>query len=202
MVAVVAAVIGRVERDHLGLRHLRAKCTNCAQFLLPGAPATGSSSSLGYALPSQRRRRICAASACARSHVPRLSVGVGSSEGVSRYPFKVVIPTRVGPAHCFQKMGSDAGSDREPYYGSTNVDAEETQAGDSPESQLPELVSGALPVPPVDRLHGGLHRGLSARQVSMIAIAGTIGTGLFLGTGKSLAQGGPASMLIWCVIRN
>ncbi|KZT65962.1 hypothetical protein DAEQUDRAFT_675950 [Daedalea quercina L-15889] len=30
----------------------------------------------------------------------------------------------------------------------------------------------------------------------MIAIAGTIGTGLFLGTGKSLAQGGPASMLI------
>ena len=30
----------------------------------------------------------------------------------------------------------------------------------------------------------------------MIAIAGTIGTGLFLGTGKSLAQGGPASMLL------
>ncbi|EKM54159.1 uncharacterized protein PHACADRAFT_97068 [Phanerochaete carnosa HHB-10118-sp] len=30
----------------------------------------------------------------------------------------------------------------------------------------------------------------------MIAIAGTIGTGLFLGTGKSLAEGGPASMLI------
>ncbi|KAG2740785.1 hypothetical protein P692DRAFT_201796965 [Suillus brevipes Sb2] len=43
---------------------------------------------------------------------------------------------------------------------------------------------------------GGLHRGLSARQVQMIAIAGTIGTGLFLGTGRSLAQGGPASMLI------
>lgn len=54
---------------------------------------------------------------------------------------------------------------------------------------------GALPVPPVDK-HHGLHRGLSARQVSMIAIAGTIGTGLFLGTGRSLAQGGPASMLL------
>lgn len=58
-----------------------------------------------------------------------------------------------------------------------------------------ELPAGALPVPLKDQ-HHGLHRGLSARQVSMIAIAGTIGTGLFLGTGRSLAQGGPASMLI------
>ncbi|KIW00398.1 uncharacterized protein PV09_08107 [Verruconis gallopava] len=41
-----------------------------------------------------------------------------------------------------------------------------------------------------------LARRLSARQVQMIAIGGTIGTGLFLGTGKSLAVGGPASMLI------
>lgn len=45
-----------------------------------------------------------------------------------------------------------------------------------------------------------LKRKLSARQVQMIAIGGTIGTGLFLGTGKSLATGGPASMLIACVI--
>jgi AAT family amino acid transporter len=41
-----------------------------------------------------------------------------------------------------------------------------------------------------------LARRLSARQVQMIAIGGTIGTGLFLGTGNSLANGGPASMLI------
>jgi len=46
-----------------------------------------------------------------------------------------------------------------------------------------------------------LHRGLSARQVQMIAIAGTIGTGLFLGTGRSLARGGPASILIcYCIV--
>ncbi|KAI0052705.1 hypothetical protein FA95DRAFT_1532626 [Auriscalpium vulgare] len=56
--------------------------------------------------------------------------------------------------------------------------------------------AGALPVPPLDNMAGALHRGLSSRQVQMIAIAGTIGTGLFLGTGRSLAQGGPASMLI------
>lgn len=53
-----------------------------------------------------------------------------------------------------------------------------------------------LAIPSVGKMSGTLHRGLSSRQVQMIAIAGTIGTGLFLGTGRSLAQGGPASMLI------
>ncbi|KAG6333853.1 hypothetical protein ID866_5241, partial [Astraeus odoratus] len=62
--------------------------------------------------------------------------------------------------------------------------------------------SSTPPARDVDAKHGQaprpntLRRGLSARQVQMIAIAGTIGTGLFLGTGRSLAQGGPASMLI------
>ncbi|KAG5936407.1 hypothetical protein E4U60_002569 [Claviceps pazoutovae] len=48
------------------------------------------------------------------------------------------------------------------------------------------------------RFHNSDHlkRSLSARQVQMIAIGGTIGTGLFLGTGKSLATGGPAALLI------
>lgn len=31
---------------------------------------------------------------------------------------------------------------------------------------------GALPLPPIDKKKHGLHRGLSARQVQMIAIAG------------------------------
>lgn len=57
--------------------------------------------------------------------------------------------------------------------------------------------SSPVPLSPsVDEDNGRLHRGLSARQVQMIAIAGTIGTGLFLGTGSSLANGGPASILI------
>lgn len=41
-----------------------------------------------------------------------------------------------------------------------------------------------------------LHRGLKARQVTMIAIGGAIGTGLIIGTGAALASGGPLSILI------
>ncbi|KAF2647946.1 histidine permease [Lophiostoma macrostomum CBS 122681] len=44
--------------------------------------------------------------------------------------------------------------------------------------------------------HGHLHRGLKSRHITMIAIGGAIGTGLIIGTGKSLAQSGPASILI------
>jgi len=44
--------------------------------------------------------------------------------------------------------------------------------------------------------HGNLHRGLEARHITMIAIGGAIGTGLIIGTGKSLAQSGPGSILI------
>ncbi|GAA5993051.1 hypothetical protein JCM10908_003079 [Rhodotorula pacifica] len=48
-----------------------------------------------------------------------------------------------------------------------------------------------------DAVHAeNLTRALSSRQVSMIAIGGTIGTGLFLGTGRALANGGPGSLLI------
>lgn len=41
-----------------------------------------------------------------------------------------------------------------------------------------------------------LHRALSARQVTTIALGGAIGTGLFLGTGRPLATGGPGTMLV------
>ncbi|CAR29373.1 hypothetical protein ZYGR_0AD00550 [Zygosaccharomyces rouxii] len=45
-----------------------------------------------------------------------------------------------------------------------------------------------------------LNRSLSPRHVNMIAIAGVIGTGLFLSTAKSLNAGGPGSLLINYVI--
>jgi amino acid transporter len=41
-----------------------------------------------------------------------------------------------------------------------------------------------------------LHRGLKARQISMIALGGAIGTGLIIGSGTGLTQGGPLGILI------
>lgn len=52
-------------------------------------------------------------------------------------------------------------------------------------------------------------RGLKSRHAQMIALGGTIGTGLFVGSGQTLARGGPAfilgaycfmALLIWCVV--
>lgn len=63
---------------------------------------------------------------------------------------------------------------------------------ESPHSDEPEELYPSTQYVNADKLA----RKLSARQVQMIAISGTIGTGLFLGTGKALATGGPASMLI------
>ncbi|PLB47633.1 hypothetical protein P170DRAFT_313421, partial [Aspergillus steynii IBT 23096] len=41
-----------------------------------------------------------------------------------------------------------------------------------------------------------LKRGFKSRHVNMFAIAGSIGTGLIIGSGEALASGGPASILI------
>ena len=52
-------------------------------------------------------------------------------------------------------------------------------------------------------------RGLKSRHAQMIALGGTIGTGLFVGSGQTLARGGPAFILgcyiflaisVWCVV--
>ncbi|KAJ7470714.1 dicarbixylic amino acid permease [Mycena latifolia] len=41
-----------------------------------------------------------------------------------------------------------------------------------------------------------LHRGLKARQISMIALGGAVGTGLIIGSGTALTQGGPLGILL------
>lgn len=78
-------------------------------------------------------------------------------------------------------MGADQSPSPEPSKGNEKVFHDANASASIMEGQVQS-----------DRLK----RSLSARQVQMIAIGGTIGTGLFLGTGKSLATGGPASMLI------
>jgi L-asparagine transporter-like permease len=45
----------------------------------------------------------------------------------------------------------------------------------------------------------GLHRGLSAGQLSMIAIGGAIGTGLFLGSGAAISFAGPSVILSYSI---
>ena len=44
--------------------------------------------------------------------------------------------------------------------------------------------------------HHSLQRGLKARHIQMIALGGTIGTGLFMSSGASIATGGPGGALV------
>jgi len=45
-----------------------------------------------------------------------------------------------------------------------------------------------------------LRRGLSNRQIQLIAIGGAIGTGLFMGSGKTISQAGPAVLVVYAII--
>lgn len=45
----------------------------------------------------------------------------------------------------------------------------------------------------------GYQRGLGTRQIQMLAIGGTIGTGLFLGAGENIAKAGPSLILTYAV---
>lgn len=46
----------------------------------------------------------------------------------------------------------------------------------------------------------GLERGLTNRHIQLMAIGGAIGTGLFMGSGKSISLAGPAITVVYAVI--
>ena len=50
-----------------------------------------------------------------------------------------------------------------------------------------------------DKGDGGYDKALHNRHMQMIAIGGSIGTGLFLGAGGRLAQGGPGLAIAYAV---
>ncbi|RBP99018.1 amino acid permease [Bifidobacterium xylocopae] len=75
---------------------------------------------------------------------------------------------------------------------------EDSQQTTAPGSALGRTSSGG------DREREGssnrMERGLSKRHVQFIAIGGTIGTGLFLGSGKSIALTGPSIVFVYIAV--
>ena len=47
---------------------------------------------------------------------------------------------------------------------------------------------------------GDLKRSLSNRHLQLIAIGGAIGTGLFMGSGKTISLAGPSILIIYMII--
>ncbi len=61
-----------------------------------------------------------------------------------------------------------------------------------------EAAPSGAPYSAILERESGLHRSLSPRQLSMIAIGGAIGTGLFLGSAISVKLAGPGVILSYC----
>ncbi|KAL5363214.1 proline-specific permease [Aspergillus floccosus] len=59
-----------------------------------------------------------------------------------------------------------------------------------------ELIEQMELVEVQDNRHGQFHRSFTPRQVHIISLGSNMGSGLFIGTGKALFQGGPANMVI------
>lgn len=51
-----------------------------------------------------------------------------------------------------------------------------------------------------DQSDGTLERGLANRHLQLIAIGGAIGTGLFMGSGKTISLAGPSILLVYAII--
>ncbi|MET0506458.1 MAG: D-serine/D-alanine/glycine transporter, partial [Luteibacter sp.] len=56
----------------------------------------------------------------------------------------------------------------------------------------------SLPQEPLPEQH--LRRSLSNRHLQLIAIGGAIGTGLFMGSGKTISLAGPSILFVYLII--
>ncbi|OAQ89465.1 dicarboxylic amino acid permease [Purpureocillium lilacinum] len=63
-----------------------------------------------------------------------------------------------------------------------------------------QIGMGKLDAAAAEGSSGQLQRSLNSRQIGMFSIAGSIGTGLLIATGSTLASGGPGSMLISMIV--
>ncbi|EED21643.1 glycogen branching enzyme GbeA, putative [Talaromyces stipitatus ATCC 10500] len=72
----------------------------------------------------------------------------------------------------------------------------ETQVSHSVQDEKRNTVRALVEADLLDERYTSTERGLRSRHVQMMALGGTIGTGLFVGAGQSLAIGGPASLFL------
>lgn len=64
----------------------------------------------------------------------------------------------------------------------------------------PNMAEALIAADLLDDRYETTKRGLKSRHAQMIALGGTIGTGLFVGSGQTLATGGPAFILVGYII--
>lgn len=105
----------------------------------------------------------------APAYSPTTETGeIGTTSPPSRWPFRGIIDGfKPHPVHTARKEAAAAGT------GHFDVEQAALNVAESP-----------------------LSRKLKGRHLQMIAIGGSIGTGLFVGSGSALSTGGPASLLI------
>ncbi len=70
-----------------------------------------------------------------------------------------------------------------------------------PNRKMPMTTPVPAPTPQTgDASTATLHRSLTNRHIQLIAIGGAIGTGLFMGSGKTIATAGPSVLLVYATI--
>ncbi|KAK0521506.1 amino acid transporter [Tilletia horrida] len=95
----------------------------------------------------------------------------------------------------FERQDTTPGIDDEKSSRNEKESADVVERVDSSASKEAATAAAAAGTAGNDE-DGHLHRGLKARQLTMIAIGGAIGTGLVIGTGTGLNHGGPVSLFI------